>query len=616
MRDQLVTETIDPRILRLVGLEEAFDLDYETYLVLLKEAQVIGKNRIPEEEQAILSNERKRVRGKIGRFKVKSKTIKAESITSVKKVGQRLLPGGPAKKGTTPIMKSLEFIIKAVNTISESISNTAKENKKDAEEERKKEENKKRKQKEESLETSTKKFVDAAKKLFSPIQGVFDKILNYFLFTFLGKGITTALQWFANPDNKDKINSIFKFVKDYWPTLLAAAAVFFTPLRGFIKSALGLIAQLTLRFPLITASVVGFAARQREIENVKPEVQKNLASSEKTLQDEKAPWYQKLGAYFAKQQLTGPRGPSDPLTMPLPGSMYASGGLIDGNTGVKITGAGKDTQLTALQPGEVVMNRAAVKAIGPHNLLAWNSMYGGANANKPKFAGNLQFAQNGGMVGKFMNWWNTGRNVRIPNESSANWGKLIRDDLAQRGQSDVNFARGAKPSVFGRPDRAVFARDLLDWHRGESGKGIPRPRYVPGAKGGPASAPTPAVRQAFERMPQYITAFQLGSQVHNLMEIRNRSVRNQQYGVGTVEDMMVNPQRYESAKISRTKRPSSPSITPSRRGRVNVTTLPPIVQSAGGGTKAPAKGTEIPAFSVLAPGNRRAENAQIYGLIP
>ena len=29
-------------------------------------------------------------------------------------------------------------------------------------------------------------------------------------------------------------------------------------------------------------------------------------------------------------------------------------------------------------------------------------MYGGANANKPKFAGNLQFAQNGGMVGKFI----------------------------------------------------------------------------------------------------------------------------------------------------------------------------------------------------------------------
>jgi len=81
MRDQLVTETIDARILRLVGLEQAFDLDYETYLILLKEAQVKGKNTLAPEEQAILANERKRVRGKVGRFKPKTKTIRVDNIT-------------------------------------------------------------------------------------------------------------------------------------------------------------------------------------------------------------------------------------------------------------------------------------------------------------------------------------------------------------------------------------------------------------------------------------------------------------------------------------------------------------------------------------------------------
>ena len=34
------TETIDPRILRLIGLEDVFDLDYGTYASLLKEALV------------------------------------------------------------------------------------------------------------------------------------------------------------------------------------------------------------------------------------------------------------------------------------------------------------------------------------------------------------------------------------------------------------------------------------------------------------------------------------------------------------------------------------------------------------------------------------------------
>ena len=36
------TETIDARILRLIGLEDTFDLDYDTYITLLKEAAVLS----------------------------------------------------------------------------------------------------------------------------------------------------------------------------------------------------------------------------------------------------------------------------------------------------------------------------------------------------------------------------------------------------------------------------------------------------------------------------------------------------------------------------------------------------------------------------------------------
>ena len=48
-----VKESIDERILRLLGLEDVFDLDYDTYLTLLKEAMVKGrmpKTMIPTEE--------------------------------------------------------------------------------------------------------------------------------------------------------------------------------------------------------------------------------------------------------------------------------------------------------------------------------------------------------------------------------------------------------------------------------------------------------------------------------------------------------------------------------------------------------------------------------------
>ena len=81
-------ETIDERVLRLLGLEEVFDLDYDTYLTLLKEAMVKGrmtKKTIPTEEIMILTDEYKRVRSKkdSGRFEVKKKKISASSFCIV-----------------------------------------------------------------------------------------------------------------------------------------------------------------------------------------------------------------------------------------------------------------------------------------------------------------------------------------------------------------------------------------------------------------------------------------------------------------------------------------------------------------------------------------------------
>ena len=53
-----VAEQIDERILRLLGLEDVFDLDYDTYMTLLREAMVKGKNKLSDREVALLSNER------------------------------------------------------------------------------------------------------------------------------------------------------------------------------------------------------------------------------------------------------------------------------------------------------------------------------------------------------------------------------------------------------------------------------------------------------------------------------------------------------------------------------------------------------------------------------
>ena len=88
----------------------------------------------------------------------------------------------------------------------------------------------------------------------------------------------------------------------------------------------------------------------------------------------------------------------------------------------------------------------------------------------------------GGMFGLRapIQWWNKGRNERIPDEDNASWKELLEDDMAQRGQSDESFAKGEAPPLLGRPDQAFNP-------------------FRPAEKGGPGSGPTPAVRQAFER---------------------------------------------------------------------------------------------------------------------
>ena len=54
-------------ILRLLGLEYIFDIDYDTYTSLLKEKMVaarMAKTQIPTEEAELLTNEYKKIRGK------------------------------------------------------------------------------------------------------------------------------------------------------------------------------------------------------------------------------------------------------------------------------------------------------------------------------------------------------------------------------------------------------------------------------------------------------------------------------------------------------------------------------------------------------------------------
>ena len=104
----------------------------------------------------------------------------------------------------------------------------------------------------------------------------------------------------------------------------------------------------------------------------------------------------------------------------------------------------------------------------------------------------------------FSNWYNLGKNTRIPNEATARYGKigdlfardtskvdprtLFGDDRLQRGMSNRAFKEGKQSNIFGRPDRA-FGVDLAESFKQR------KLVKVPAAEGGPMSGPTPVQRR-------------------------------------------------------------------------------------------------------------------------
>lgn len=479
-----VSEKIDERILRLLGLTDVFDLDYDTYMTLLKEAMVSGARRLPPEELALIANERKRVRGKKGRLKPKPKKITASSVATTKFLKPSIQPistpliapaGGVDAPEVQPVnLAPLQGPLESIKKILSSFLDFRKDTNED---ERRSYEEKRRQKREEGLENIKKGMSavsDAVKKFVSPFQGIIDRILKFLLFTLLGRAFNQLIGWFSDPKNKNKVESLKRFIKDWWPSLLGAFVTFFTPFGKFVRGILRVVAGLTGKlvgaipriadaikglgrvllnpWVAVPAAAIGLAAAANEVTG------QRKAASVQAENAARAQSGQGLGVQGTDTMTdttpsVGNMGPTTPYGM-LQGAarggpvMHGYGG-IDQNTGQRVSGFGPDTQLIAAMPGEVVINKPTVDALGADTFLSLNRFYGGSGANQPRFgrftfkSGGIVGMQSGGwmgdpkMVNPFKNpvkWYNLGRNVQVPNESNARWMDLILNDIRQRGK--------------------------------------------------------------------------------------------------------------------------------------------------------------------------------------
>ena len=265
--------------------------------------------------------------------------------------------------------------------------------KKEFADDRKERERQKKEKKEKAIESvkgGLKSAANVGKKavstLVSPFSNVFEKIAKFLKVTVIGALFNKALDWFGEKENQAKMGRVVRFLKFWWPSILAGYLAFFTPLGGLVTGAIGFLtlalpalAGVITANPILAAAVaagglmLGAKALDGDFSN------KELSEEEKIENEEKA---NKVLNDFGVLELN-------------------KGGLVQNynnyNKGGQVPGSGnKDTVPAMLTPGEFVMSKGAVGRFGTGMMAAMNSAGGGTNKGGP-------FYEGGGLVGDLSN---------------------------------------------------------------------------------------------------------------------------------------------------------------------------------------------------------------------
>ena len=418
----MAAKTLDPiDILLELGID-LDDLSEQDYLSALMEAiatiefQTKGKG---DERSATLREEVIKIRKGKRKPQAKRTKISADSLKSAPKLTakttklspQKLLPGTAESQVAEETEPEQASIIKILTDISESVksilyslkaSNNISKNL--ADDERKRRESKKRTGAESKLEK--KRFEGLKKlgeKLIQPVKGPLEKLFNFIKTIILGKILLGILDWLGDPENQKKLESLIRFFKDWWPTIVTAVLLFGTGLGGLLKSIVGITFRFIpkllgllpglLRFlksPMgrlatLGVSALGLAGRVNDGGEDDVDLTKQDPAPAQT-------------APNTTQMVAGQEyDPNNPTEMQqkaldLKDQIQAKdGGLVPGG------GPNKDTVPAMLAPGEFVMSRGAVQKYGSGTLASMNAAGGGTN--RPIKKNGVTYAVGGGDIG-------------------------------------------------------------------------------------------------------------------------------------------------------------------------------------------------------------------------
>ena len=411
-------EEIDQEILDILGLDKFdIEMDPEEYRTLLLEKIQANKSKGQDSSNAKLAQERKRVRGSGKKYTAKKKkTVKPSNFvgkdTTKKEEPQKiqtdkLLPSAGQTGGSMqgedidarieelkveieentqqkllPLSQSLDSIAQTLEGILNTNQKKLEIEQQAARDAAKKEETEGFKEKEAELEDVDidKKIEEGLEKKLNPATSIFDMILGFFKNVLLGGAITGLLNILQNPAKflsgltnflNDFINfangivqQVSQFIFSPFNAVITAINDALNELEYAMKQIAKIIPIPTPKFPNIPLLALP------NLPTIPPNALANLLN--------------------IQQQAGGGEVMPD-------GMSFLEGGAIDNLSGMKIKGMGKDTQLIAAQPGEVMMSKKAVEMFGADTLLGMNEAAGGNN--KPKY-GKVPGFQDGGPVGK------------------------------------------------------------------------------------------------------------------------------------------------------------------------------------------------------------------------
>ena len=278
---------------------------------------------------------------------------------------------------------------------------------------RKEKEQKKRGLKEKTLEAGGKAFAGIKKvreKIIEPAKGIFGQIIEFLTGIILGRAVMKLFEWFTDPENKKKVSAIFKFLKDWWPVLVAGILAFAGPLlgpAGFIAGVAALLAWGIPKIINIVKQLFGWVPGVNDaLKDVDKDAKKTGANIVGDVQKESEEISKDIPAEEegeSAQRIQPTQDSAEQTQKGLqnvqPAQGMAEGGPVESQEGGQVRGEKGDDKVPAmLTDGEFVLSKDAVQKYGVDALLALNAAAGATN--KPSVKEGVPAFKEGGPVGE------------------------------------------------------------------------------------------------------------------------------------------------------------------------------------------------------------------------